>query len=238
VWCLAELGEFDAGLARGEEGVQIAEAVDHPFSLAVACCGIGILFLRKGDLARAISALERALGVCQDWHIPLMFPWVASALGAAYAQADRYTEALPLLEQAVEQAASKGIMGRQSLQLAWLSEAHMLGGQLEDALAVAQRALALSLKQKERGHQAHVLRLLGDIAASLESARSDDAGDYYGQALTLAGGLGMRPLVAHCHRGLGKLHRNKEHLTTAATMYQQMEMTYWLRKIEAEPKAQ
>jgi len=51
----------------------------------------------------------------------------------------------------------------------------------------------------------------------------------------------MRPLVAHCHLGLAKLyHRTdkreqaKEHLTTATTMYREMDMTYWLEKAEAE----
>ena len=46
----------------------------------------------------------------------------------------------------------------------------------------------------------------------------------------------MRPLVAHCHLGLGKLDRRtgkrqqaQEHLTTAATMYREMDMGFWLR---------
>ena len=49
----------------------------------------------------------------------------------------------------------------------------------------------------------------------------------------------MRPLVAHCHLGLGKLSRRtgkrgqaQEHLTTATTMYREMGMTYWLEKAE------
>jgi hypothetical protein len=50
-----------------------------------------------------------------------------------------------------------------------------------------------------------------------------------------------RPLVAHCHLGLGKLYRNtdrreqaREHLAAATTMYREMGMTYWLAKAEAE----
>jgi hypothetical protein len=53
--------------------------------------------------------------------------------------------------------------------------------------------------------------------------------------------LGLRPLAAHCHFGLGKLHgrtRNleqaREHLTTATAMYRDMGMTYWLEKADAE----
>jgi hypothetical protein len=53
--------------------------------------------------------------------------------------------------------------------------------------------------------------------------------------------LGIRPLVAHCHFGLGKLNlrtgtreQAEEHLATATTMYRDMGMTYWLEKAEAE----
>jgi len=51
----------------------------------------------------------------------------------------------------------------------------------------------------------------------------------------------MRPLVAHCHLGLGKLYRctgkreqAREHLTAATTMYREMDMTFWLEQAEAE----
>ena len=64
---------------------------------------------------------------------------------------------------------------------------------------------------------------------------------HYRQALALAEELGMRPLVAHCHLGLGKLYRRtgdreqaQEHLTTATTMYREMDMRFWLEQAEAE----
>ena len=69
------------------------------------------------------------------------------------------------------------------------------------------------------------------------------AEDYYLQAEALAAELGMRPLVAHCHLGLGRLYqrtakreRAHEHLTTAMTMYREMGMRYWLEQVEAEVK--
>ena len=53
--------------------------------------------------------------------------------------------------------------------------------------------------------------------------------------------LGMRPLVAHCHLGLGKLSRRtgkrelaQEHLTTATTMYREMDMRFWREQAEKE----
>ena len=66
---------------------------------------------------------------------------------------------------------------------------------------------------------------------------------HYRKALALAEPRGMRPLVAHCHLGLGKLYRRtgkreqaQEHLTTATTMYREMDMTFWLEQAEAEMK--
>jgi hypothetical protein len=69
---------------------------------------------------------------------------------------------------------------------------------------------------------------------------TEDAEGDYREALALADALGMRPLVAHCHLGLGRLYRRTgdgakahEHLTTATTMYREMGMNFWLEKAEA-----
>ena len=86
--CHAELGTFAEGRTLGEEGVRIAEEVAHPGSLMYAYHGIGLLALRQGELPRALSRLERAMGLCQDVDLPLLFPWIAAALGATYALAN------------------------------------------------------------------------------------------------------------------------------------------------------
>ena len=63
--CHAELGSFAEGIALGEEGHRIAEADGHPGSLIVASWGLGLLALRQGDLPRALSLLERSMGLCR-----------------------------------------------------------------------------------------------------------------------------------------------------------------------------
>jgi len=183
-WSLAELGVFAEGIARGEEGVRIAEATDHPFSLIWAYAGIGKLYLNKGDFYRSILVLERGLRLCQAWDIPALFPTVASALGMAYALSGRVTEALPLLEQ----AASQGRKGAQAVWFARLSQAYLLAGRLEDALERAQRVLNLSRDYKQRGYQADTLRLLGEIAVHHKPPEVEQAEAHYRQALALATG--------------------------------------------------
>jgi hypothetical protein len=68
----------------------------------------------------------------------------------------------------------------------------------------------------------------------------DHAQIYYQQALALAEELGMRPLQAHCHRGLGTLYATlgqqeqaRAELSTVIEMYRAMDMTFWLPQTEA-----
>jgi len=239
-WCAAELGAFAEGMAIGEEGVRIAEEAGQSFSLAWAYLGMGFLFLRKGDLSQAIPVLDRGLGLCQTYNISAVLPRIAAALGAAYTLAERFGDAIPLLEQVVERGASMRFMADYALQLAWLSEGYVLTGRLEDAYALAGRARDLSGVHREQGHEAWVLWLLGEIAAHWEPPQAAQAEAHYQQALALAEELGMRPLLAHCHLGLGTLYaatgqrqQARTELSTAIALYHDMEMTFWLPQTEA-----
>jgi tetratricopeptide (TPR) repeat protein len=239
-WSYAELGMFPEGHAPGDEGLRIAEVVDHPASLMAASWGGGLLALRQGDLAWALPRLERAMGICQDADLPAYFPWMAVALGAAYTLVGRIADAMPLLTRALEQTIATDMVGYQALCSLSLGEAQMMAGHLEDAHTLAERALALTREHQERGHGAYALHLLGDIAAQRDPPEREPAEASYRQALALAEELGMRPLLAHCHRGLGTLYAKlsqreqaRAELDGAIELYRAMEMTFWLPQAEA-----
>jgi tetratricopeptide (TPR) repeat protein len=202
--------------------------------------GIGLLALHKSDLPRALPLLERAVGICREADIPLWFPWMAAVLGAAYTLGGRVADTVPLLTQAMEQTTATEMAGFQALCSLPLGEAQMLAGRLAEAQALTERALALTRAYQERGNEAYALRLLGDIAARREPLESEQAGECYLQALALAEELGMRPLVAHCHLGLGTLYGRmgrvepaRAELTAAIELYRAMDMTFWLPQAEA-----
>jgi class 3 adenylate cyclase/tetratricopeptide (TPR) repeat protein len=238
--CHAELGMFAKGRVLGEEGLRIAEAVEHPAALLHACHGIGMLSLCQGDLPRALPLLARALGLCHEAELPAYFSWTAAVLGAAYTLSGRVADAMPLLTQALEQSAATEIVHYEILCRLALGEAQMQAGRLEEALALAGRALALAREHQEHSNQAYALCLLGNIHARHEPLEAELAATHYRQALALAEALGMRPLVAHCHLGLGTLdaktgQQAQAHaaLSTALDLYRAMEMRFWLPQAEA-----
>jgi tetratricopeptide (TPR) repeat protein len=144
-------------------------------------------------------------------------------------------------ERGLERQVAKGIV----LNVGWIyhcvGRAWLLLDRLDEARRLARRAVESSLSQPGYGaHSAHSLHLLGDIATHPERFDAERGETHYRQALALAEPRGMRPLVAHCHLGLGKLYgrtgkreQAHEHLTTAETMYREMDVRFWLEQAGA-----
>ena len=223
------------------EGVQIAEEADHPYSLTSAHCEAGYPHLLRGDLVAAIRYLERGAQLAELQDNRAYFAIAAARLGYAYVKSGRAEDGLALLQRAADQFALSGHRGQETLGLIFLAEAHLLIGQVESALSVAQQALALALACHQPGRQAGTLRVLGEIAACRPPLDADMAENHFGEALTIADDLGMRPLQAHCHLGLGKLYRRagrsdeaRAELATAVAMLREMGMAFWLPEAEQE----
>jgi len=239
-YCLAELGAFAEGLALAEAGLRLAEAVKYPFTMSEACYGVSVVSLRQGNVQRAIPMLERAVELCQDWHIPLFVPEQTAALGLAYALVGRGATGLALAEQGVEQAFAGSNPRSLAFVVAYLSEAYLLAGRLEDVRQRAAQACDIARQYQQRGTQARALWLLGESTARQASPEGEHAAGHYRQALALAEELGMRPLQAHCHHGLGTLYATlgqqeqaRSELSAAIDLYRAMDMTFWLPETEA-----
>ena len=229
---LTEVGRFTEAIALATEAVEMAETADHPFSLTNALAGLGFALLRKGDVKRAIPLLERGCEVSR--RLSFHSIWVACALplAAAYGLSGRSAEAVRVLLDVPFGPASSNNTGT-------LAESWLFSGRTDEAARLGPQALELARARKSRGQEAWALHILGEIAARRDPPGHADG--HYREALALADELGMRPLVAHCHLGLGKLYRRtgkreqaQEHLTTATTMYREMDMRFWLEQAEAE----
>jgi tetratricopeptide (TPR) repeat protein len=184
--------------------------------------------------------LEIGLELCRARDVPLWRSHVASLLAQAYARSARVTETESLLG-GVASSAPTGTPYAEAFVNVICGEVYSLTGRRDAAIRLASRALQIARDRGERGREAWALRLLAEIAACGDPPETHKAEAKFHEAETLATMLGMRPLAAHCHLGLGKLYQRtdkreqaQEHLATAARMYREMGMTYWLEKAEAE----
>jgi class 3 adenylate cyclase/tetratricopeptide (TPR) repeat protein len=233
---LSALGAFAEGRRHGEEALRLATLEGRGETPIVAHGCLGRLYLAQGDLEAAIRVLEPGLARCRAFGI--RSGWLRSILadlGAAYALHGRLAEGRALLEGVSESLRTGGIPYR-----AWLSEVCRLAGRGEEAWQHARQALDRARQQKARGSEALALHQLGVVRAHADPPDVDQAESHYQQALTLAEELGMCPLQAHCHRGLGTLYlktRRREQarseLAAAIELYRAMDMTFWLPQAEA-----
>ncbi len=236
---LAQLGKFSQAVGYGDEAIQAATEINHPYSIVYAYYGAGVLYFIKGDFERAIDVLERGLKVCDSAEIPVQRPLIASCLGAVYGFVGRLDEALQHLESAVKDTESMRRMAGQAMRVAWLSGAYMLADRLDEAEAFARRGLELAGESRDKGTQAWLLGILGDLNTRCNPSGTKDAEAYYRQALALAQELAMRPLQAHCRLGLANLYgmmknsaKARSELLSAAELYRAMSMQFWVSKTE------
>ncbi|NIW85868.1 MAG: AAA family ATPase [Gammaproteobacteria bacterium] len=238
-WSLGERGEFPEALAHAEQALAIAETADQPYSAAASCLGLGQVRVLQGAIAQAIPVLERAMGLCNTWDLRVILPMTEAVLGLAYALCGRVAEALPLLEESENRAPRIRIFDAPTAATA-LGAGYLSAARVEQAAEFASRAAELAADRGFRGSEGTALRLLGEIDIRREPPEVTRANRHYRRALDLARELGMRPLMAHSHLGLGGLHQRiakrkqaREHLATALSMYRDMDMGLWAERASA-----
>ncbi len=176
----------------------------------------------------------------QTGNVVIQLPWAFAS--SAWTQLSEASEALNRLregEQLLDRQVTSGIVALRGWAYHSIGRACLSLGRLDEARSLGDRAVESSAGH--HGFTAHALHLLGDIATHPDRFDAEGGEAHYRQALVLAEPRGMRPLVAHCHLGLGKLYRRKsqhdqarEHLTSAMTMYREMDMRFWLEQAEVE----
>jgi DNA-binding SARP family transcriptional activator/tetratricopeptide (TPR) repeat protein len=231
---LVELGDFAAARAAADEAMRLMAPLHHPFLTVHAICSVATVALRQGRPEAVIPLLEQLRHINQAGNALVVFPVNDWFLAYAYALAGR-PEAPDLLRRMERLTDAARFTYYYPFWLTLLGEGYLLVGEFEEALTRAGRALGLSRERGERGNEGWSLRLTGAALSALRPRSESEIADSYRSALVIAEDLGMEPLRAHCHLGLGRLERQAGraaggdgHHSMARRLFETMAMTRWL----------
>jgi len=239
---LAELGDFAEAQRAAEITMRDRETIaGHPWNRVNASWQVAWSYALQGDFDRAKALADQAIELCRQWGFARSYGAAMSVLGHVLVLSGRGTEAVELLEQGLRRTDAVGMTWLRCPRLSDLAEAYLLVGRVQDAAAYATKAVESARERGERGFEAWALRLQAEIARAAQPPDIAAAEERYREAKALAGALEMRPLVAHCHLGLGRLsirtgdrEEARRHFAVATSMYREMDMRFWLEQAEAE----
>jgi class 3 adenylate cyclase len=232
-WSLVLLGDFARARQAVDRAHEVASQVRQPYSMLYAHLASGVYHATLGEVDVAIAALEAACAINRQVGMghPIAIAWLA----AAYAQAGRAREGLPLLLEAQRDGTYR-FGGKYNWAYHYMALAQTYLG-LHD-LAAARKAIGdaqgICETTGELAHLAWALKLRGDIEIADPSAGAAPAGDAYRRAMALAEQCGLRPLLAHCQAGLAGLHDKAGvpdlaawHRAAADALFDELGMPRW-----------
>jgi tetratricopeptide (TPR) repeat protein len=239
---LAQLGRFAETDECEAEAIRIAESTQHAATIGIANRAVATLHLVKGDWTGACAPIEHGIVTLRKARVILFLPDLVASSAFVLAHRGQASEAMARLaeaEELLERRAAEGIVGNRGWVYLSLGRTRLLLGRLDEARGTGERVVESSPRLP--GIVAHALHLLAEVAMHPDRFDPERGEAHYRRTLALAEPRAMRPLVAHCHFGLGRLRRRVgeeqealEYLTIALKMYREMGMTYWLEQAEAE----
>ena len=206
VSALAECGDFKSANTHAKRALEIAEQAEHPLSEVLGWLAVGHLLRCKGELDGAIGALERGMGLCSQYALPIWRLRLVSSLGLSYAYCGRSVEGLELTQQALTGAERMGLIADQPMFLVHLAQATLLTGRMDDALNHAQRGLDIAAAHEGKGDEAWARLLIARVRLASSSAILENAQSEAEEALRLALSCDAKPLAAFCRTTLGEVH--------------------------------
>ena len=237
---LGALGAFAEGRRYGEEALRLATLEGRGQEPIVAHGCLGLLYLAQGDLEHAVRVLDQGLALCRASGNWLWLQVIAAWLGYAAALQGRLAEGRALLEEAISESLRTGVLTGQARRARMAQRGLPSGGRRRGGPAArppgARPGPAAEGACRRGARAAPAWRCL----CPRRPPDVEQAAAHYQQALALAEALGMRPLVAHCHLGLGRLYgqtgqreQARVALSAAIDLYRAMDMPLWLPQAEA-----
>jgi class 3 adenylate cyclase/tetratricopeptide (TPR) repeat protein len=234
---LGMLGDFKKAEVDCQKGLDHAVRSGHKMTLAFAELQCATILVMKGEGKNAIAHCQRSVEFCKDigWVTILSQAW--TILGYSHYLLGELDRAREFVGKGLKIQEDSKIEAMLSLHYWVLAMVLFDEGDLEEALRSSEKALELSIYKNERRYEGLSRIWIGRILGGKEKRRYREGEQFILEGCLVLKELGLRPAVAQGHFYLGELYRNAgdeskavEHLNTARSMFEEMEMDYWTAK--------
>src|SRR5216683_44730 len=184
--CLSHLGYPDQALTRINEAVTLAQGLSHPQSLAFAELWVGAGHLYRREARAAQETAEALIALSAEHRITAFLPFATGPRGWAMAAQGRHEEGIVQIKESLAGIRATGAELSRPIYLCLLAEACREAGRLDDGLSALTEALAAEGEHEERGSDAEIHRLKGELLLKQDDSNAAEAQSCFQRAIEIA----------------------------------------------------
>jgi len=236
---LAMLGNFEKATECFKKGLRAASSINHLASLGVVEATFGLMFIIKGDGTNAIKHFQNSIRYFEESKTVIIFAVTWSGLGSAYYYRGESEAAIKHISKGIEFTNRGGSEWWKAFHYLYLSKVHFDLGDQKSSRSAIEEALKISQKNSEKHFEGASWAFLGMILGKSNPSKSDTAAKYILKGIKILDELKIKPWCAEGYLYLGELYAgtgNRENaldnLRKAESMFQEIEMDYYLSKTQ------
>jgi tetratricopeptide (TPR) repeat protein len=206
-WVLWVLGYADLSLKRSQEAIDLARALDHPLTLALALSMAGWVCSSTRDASGTLKWATTAMEVARPRRLVFYEAGALGLHGWARASQGAFQEGEAEIRGGLAAWQATGCEWHRPHFLTWLAEAVEMQGRTGEGLDLLAEAVALVDKTEERYYEAEIHRLRAEFL--LEQGLAHKAETGFGQAIEVARQQGARSLELRTTVSLSHLWKSQ-----------------------------
>jgi predicted ATPase len=203
------LGRPDGALSRVSEALALAQDLSHPYTLAFAHYMTSVVYLLRGDAARAFESAEKSFEVSQEQRLSLYLILSRISRGRAVGDLGRLGEARAEIALGLDEARRNGVGFMLPMMDCWLAEMHAKAGENERALSIVEGVLANIGDVTGRSWEAELHRQRAQILLALNPSKVGEAESYLKKSIEVASSQSAKSLELRGATSLAELWRTQ-----------------------------
>jgi predicted ATPase len=204
-WALWHRGYPDQSARAADRALALSRQLGHAHTLAHALWHADVAAVSARDVATVYAHSNDCVALASEHGFALWTAFGRILQGWAVAQKGEATTGIARIRDGMAAAEATGTLVTAPFHLTLLAEALALAGNIEEALAALDDALAKAATSGERGWDAEIHRLRGELTGRLPYPDPAKAEDSFRTALAIAREQGTRGYELRAATSLARL---------------------------------